>query len=209
MLHLHSVSPNIIIWHYLVFCYPSVNAILRLCEDLEIFGQDLGLYWRLVQYVSTIFCLVDIFGPEKKYLAPPSPIPNSPQTPQPLPSWRTPPPCWDFQWKTHPPPPPGASDSPLPPPRAKKNKKYPKRPPRFEFLEIWTFFQCKSWIPSKSLRSWTVSTISIPSMHSPEDLGQFIGHHPFSRACSKMREQEQRLDGHIPKKPTTITNRNR
>ena len=74
------------------------------------------------------------FRPRKKISSPPppkSPIrrrhPPGPSAPPP----RDPPPLLGFSIKHHPPPLPAASDSPFPLPEPEKNKKYPKRPPRY------------------------------------------------------------------------------
>ena len=84
--------------------------------------------------------LAGISAPKKIFSPPP---PHSRQTPSrplapPTPSpGRTPPPLsWHFSIKNrHPPPSPGTSP-PLSPPPSRKNKKYPKRPPRYDSQNI-------------------------------------------------------------------------
>ena len=80
--------------------------------------------------------LVDISAPKKIFSPPPPKIPNLPQTPSrplgPSPPGE-PPPLVGFSIKNRPPPSRRPRTPPSPSPSRKKNKKYPKRPPR----KVW------------------------------------------------------------------------
>ena len=83
------------------------------------------------------------FGPEKKYLAPPLSPQTFPRRPSPSrASSSDPPPSLTFYKKPAPRPPPRR---PPPPPRpgTEKNKKYPKRPPRFFWASITGVKDCR------------------------------------------------------------------
>ena len=123
------------------------------------------------------------FGPEKKYLAPPPPK-TTPQTPsQPLaspssPAWEDPPPPRGIFNKESSPPSPGASDSPFPCPQSRKNKKYPKRPPRNLKLTL-----------GQGCLSLPQGRFSENSFHSPLPKGAFRMLKIVWRANSLRREK--------------------